>query len=291
MNHLQKPDRNTDLVIQNTTDKKNRPKIPKKWFVFGGLVLLGLLLALLITGPVSQGLEHLISVVENSYQEWFAQQDTANPLVLMPLAFIGGLIASVSPCILAMLPLNLSYIGTRKIISRGDAFIKAGLFVLGNVIILSLFGLVSSFAGLVIVEYRGHINVAVGAIILVMGLGLLGLIKIPLPQINVGGSNFGPLGVGLTYALISSPCASPVLFAVLAASAASGSQVLSVLTMVSYALGYTIIIFLASLLTGFAKQAKLLLKYSEGITKFGSIALIIAGIYYLFIGIKWFVGS
>jgi cytochrome c-type biogenesis protein len=291
MNHLQKPDRDTDLVIENTTGKETRPKIPKKWFVFGGLVLLGLLLALLITGPVSQGLEHLISVVENRYQEWFAQQDTANPLVLMPLAFIGGLIASVSPCILAMLPLNLSYIGTRKITTRGDAFIKAGLFVLGNVIILSLFGLVSSFAGVVMVEYRGHINVAVGAIILVMGLGLLGFIKIPLPQINVDGSNFGPLGVGLTYALISSPCASPVLFAVLAASAASGSQVLSVLTMVSYALGYTIIIFLASLLTGFAKQAKLLLKYSEGITKFGSIALIIAGIYYLFIGIKWFVGS
>lgn len=291
MNHLQKPDRDTDLVIENNTDKKNRQKIPKKWFVFGGLVLLGLLLALLITGPVSQGLEHLISVVENRYQEWFSQQDTANPLVLMPLAFFGGLIASVSPCILAMLPLNLSYIGTRNITSRGDALIKAGLFVLGNVIILSLFGLVSSFAGLVIVEYRGHINVAVGAIILVMGLGLLGFIKIPLPQINVGGSNFGPLGVGLTYALISSPCASPVLFAVLAASAASGSQVLSVLTMVSYALGYTIIIFLASLLTGFAKQAKLLLKYSEGITKFGSIALIIAGIYYLFIGIKWFVGG
>lgn len=291
MNHLQKPDRDTDLVIQNTTCKKNRPKIPKKWFVFGGLVLLGLLLALLTTGPVSQGLEHLISVVENRYQEWFAQQDTANPLVLMPLAFIGGLIASISPCILAMLPLNLSYIGTRNITSRKDAFIKAGMFVLGNVIILSLFGLVSSFAGLVIVEYRGHINVVVGAIILIMGLGLLGLIKIPLPQINVGGSNFGPFGVGLTYALVSSPCASPVLFAVLAASAASGSQVLSVLTMVSYALGYTIIIFLASLLTGFAKQAKLLLKYSEGITKFGSIALIIAGIYYLFIGIKWFVGS
>ncbi|MFM7602348.1 MAG: cytochrome c biogenesis protein CcdA [Pseudanabaena sp.] len=276
--------------MQTTTTKKNSPKIPKKWFVFGGLALLGFALALVIE-PVSKGLEYAISVVENRYQEWFSQQDTANPLVLMPLAFIGGLIASVSPCILAMLPLNLSYIGTRNIASRKDAFIKAGMFVLGNIIVLSLFGLVSSFAGLVIVEYRGHINVAVGAIILIMGLGLLGLIRIPLPQINVGGTNFGPFGVGLTYALVSSPCASPVLFAVLAASAASGSQVLSVLTMVSYALGYTIVIFLSSLLTGFAKQANLLLKYSEGITKFGSIALILAGIYYLFTGIKWFFGG
>jgi cytochrome c-type biogenesis protein len=290
MNHIQKPDQETEPIVHTTRRKKNNSKIPKKWLVFGGFALLGLSIVLLTNGPVSQALERLISVVENRYQEWFSQQDTANPLVLMSLAFIGGLVSSVSPCILAMLPLNLSYIGTRNITSRLDAFIKAGLFVLGNVIILSLFGLASSFAGAVMVEYRGHINVVVGAIILVMGLGLLGLIKIPLPEINVDGSNFGPFGVGLTYALVSSPCASPVLFAVLAAAAASGSQPLAVMTMASYALGYTIIIFLASLLTGFAKQANLLLKYSDGITKFGSVALILAGIYYLVTGVRWFFG-
>jgi cytochrome c-type biogenesis protein len=268
----------------------NVRKLPAKWLLFGGLVLLGLVLALLITGPVSQALEHLISFAENRYQAWFTQQDTANPLVLMPLAFLGGLIASISPCILALLPLNLTYIGTRNITSRRDAFFKAGLFVLGNVVILGLFGLVSSFAGAVMVEYRGHINIAVGAIVLVMGLGLLGLIKIPLPQVNLDGSNFGPFGVGLTFALVSSPCSSPVLFAVLAAAAATGSQVVAVLTMASYAFGYTIIIFLASLLAGFAKQARLLLEYAEAITKFGSMALILAGIYYLFTGVKWFMG-
>jgi cytochrome c-type biogenesis protein len=286
-----KPNQEHDIIdvnAQPVRSEKNIQKLPRKWLVFGGLGLLGLVLALLITGPVSQALEHLISFTENRYQEWFSQQDTANPLVLMPLAFIGGLIASVSPCILALLPLNLSYIGTRNIKSRSDAFIKAGLFVLGNVIILSLFGLASSFAGTVMVEYRGHINVVVGSIILIMGFGLLGWIKIPLPEINLDGSNFGPFGVGLTFALVSSPCASPVLFAVLAAAGASGSQLLAVLTMASYAFGYTIIIFLASLLTGFAKQANLLLKYSENITKFGSVALILAGIYYLVTGIQWF---
>lgn len=288
MTHLQKPDQETDNVPQISSAKGNTQKPPKKWMIYGGLVLLGLLIALLTNGPISHGLERIISEIENHYQEWFAQQDTTNPLVLIPLAFAGGLIASVSPCILALLPVNLSYIGTRNITSRTDAFIKAGLFVLGNVIILGLFGLVSSFAGAVMVEYRGHINVVVGAIILIMGLGLLGLIKIPLPEVNISGSNFGPFGVGLTFALVSSPCASPVLFAVLAAAGASGSQLLAVLTMASYALGYTIIIFLASLLTGFAKQAKLLLQYSEGITKFGSVALIVAGIYYLYTGTMWF---
>ncbi|MCT0246194.1 MULTISPECIES: cytochrome c biogenesis protein CcdA [Synechococcaceae] len=262
--------------------------MPRQWKLFGALVLTGLLIALLATGPLSLAVYRLISIVENHYQEWFSQQDAANPFVLLPLAFTGGLIASVSPCILAMLPINLSYIGTRNITSRQDAFNKAGLFVLGNVVILSLFGLASSFAGLVMIEYRGFINIAVGAIILLMGCSLLGVIKVPLPQVNVGSSTVGPFGVGLTFALVSSPCSSPVLFAVLAAAAASGSQPLAVLTMTSYALGYTIIIFLASLLAGFAKQAKLLLEYSEEITKFGSIALILAGLYYLITGVGWF---
>jgi cytochrome c-type biogenesis protein len=252
----------------------------KQWLFFGGFVLLGLAIAFIFAEPLSKKIEYSISVVENSYQQWLDKQDTTNPLVLFPLAFIGGLIASISPCILAMLPVNLSYIGTRNINSRRDAFIKASLFVLGTITILSLFGLVSSFAGVVMVEYRGYINLVVGAIVLVMGLSLLGIIKLPLPEINVNASGLGPYGVGVTFALVSSPCASPVLFAVLAAAAATGSQVMGVLTMVSYALGYTIVIFLTSLMAGLAKQTKLLLNYSEWIVRIGSIALLFAGGYY-----------
>lgn len=289
MNPLQKLNQEVKLISRIPSHQRKK-SILGKWLALAGLVVLGLLIALLVEGPVSQALERLISIVENRYQAWFVQQDSANPVVLMPLAFIGGLIASVSPCILAMLPINLSYIGTRTIVSRSDAFVKAGAFVLGNVIVLSLFGLASSFAAAVIVDYRGHINVAVGGIILLMGLSLAGLIKIPLPQINIGGSSMGPFGVGVTFALVSSPCASPVLFAVLAAAAASGSQPIAVMTMASYALGYTIIIFLASLLTGFAKQAKYLLNYSEEISRFGSVALVLAGVYYLVTGVRWFLG-
>jgi cytochrome c-type biogenesis protein len=95
----------------------------------------------------------------------------------------------------------------------------------------------------------------------------------------------------LTFALVSSPCASPVLFAVLAAAAATGSQLLGTLTMVSYALGYTLLIFLASLFTALAKQSNQLLKHSEAIIRFGSWALIMTGAYYLFTGMKWFIGS
>ena len=267
-----------------------RSKVPPKWLIYGGLGLLSLILVLTLGPIISRPIEQLISIVENRYQQWFSQQDTANPLVLLPLAFLGGVLASVSPCILALLPVNLSYIGTLKINSRWDAFTKAGMFVLGAVTILSLLGLASSFAGAVMVEYRGYINVVVGLIMTLMGLWLIGVIKLPLPTMNVNLPNAGPYGVGLTFALVSSPCASPVLFAVLAA-AATGSQLLGTLTMVSYAIGYTILIFLASLFTGLAKQSKQLLQHSEGIIRFGSVALMITGAYYLFTGTQWFMGG
>ncbi|MEQ9552017.1 MAG: cytochrome c biogenesis CcdA family protein [Coleofasciculus sp. G3-WIS-01] len=280
-------------IPQSSSDHKDsrRFKVSKKWLIYGGLGLLSLVLVITLGPVISHPIERAISLVENRYQQWFDQQDTANPLVLLPLAFIGGLLASVSPCILAMLPVNLSYIGTLNIKSRWDAFTKAGLFVLGAVTILSLFGLVSSFAGAVMVEYRGYINVVVGVIMAVMGLWLMGVVKLPLPQMDVNLPQAGPYGVGLTFALVSSPCASPVLFAVLAAAAASGSQLLGTLTMVSYALGYTMLIFLASLFTGLAKQSKQLLKHSEAIIHFGSVALILTGAYYLFTGTQWFLGA
>jgi cytochrome c-type biogenesis protein len=278
---------------QSSSERKasRRFKVSKKWLIYGGLGLLSLVLVITLGPVLSHPIERAISLVENRYQQWFDQQDTANPLVLLPLAFIGGLLASVSPCILALLPVNLSYIGTLKIKSRWDAFTKAGLFVLGAVTILSLFGLVSSFAGAVMVEYRGYINVVVGLIMALMGLWLMGVVKLPLPQMDLNLPQAGPYGVGLTFALVSSPCASPVLFAVLAAAAATGSQLLGTLTMVSYALGYTMLIFLASLFTGLAKQSKQLLKHSEAIIHFGSVALILTGAYYLFTGTQWFLGA
>ncbi|GBE73535.1 hypothetical protein myaer87_07620 [Microcystis aeruginosa NIES-87] len=268
-----------------------KAKISKKLLFYLVLGLLALILVLTIGPIIGHPLERAISIVENSYQQWLDRQDTNNPLVLLPLAFLGGVIASISPCILALLPVNLSYIGTLKIESRWDAFSKAGLFVLGAVTILSLFGLVSSFAGTVMVEYRGYINIVVGLIMAVMGLWLLGVIKLPLPQMNLNLPQAGPYGVGLTFALVSSPCASPVLFAVLAAAAATGSQVLGTLTMISYALGYTILIFLASLFTGLAKQSRNLLQHSETIIRLGSVALMVTGAYYLVTGTQWFMGS
>ncbi|MEN9518613.1 MAG: hypothetical protein RLZZ381_1201 [Cyanobacteriota bacterium] len=234
------------------------------------------------------GMVHFVSQIETPYQQWMEQQNTSNPLILVPLAFVGGLIASISPCILSLLPVNLSYIGTLKIKSRQDALVKAGLFVLGVVTVFIMFGLFASFASSILVDYRGIVNLVVGAIVLAMGLSFAGLIHLPFPQVTTSMSFAGPYGVGLTFALVSSPCASPVLFAVIAAAAATGSQFASVVTLASYGIGYTAVIFFASLFTGLVKQSRTLLSHSDWVIRLGSVALILTGGYYLISGIRWF---
>jgi cytochrome c-type biogenesis protein len=223
----------------------------------------------------------------NRYERWFGQQVTANPLFLLPLAFAGGLLSSISPCILSLLPINLTYIGTRDITSRRDALVKASLFVLGVVTVLSVFGLFSALMVAVLVNFRGYVHILIGLFIILMGCSFWGILRLPLPQMQFERSIANPYGVGLMFALVSSPCASPVKLAVLAAGAATGSQVLSVLAMVSFALGYTAIIFFASLFTGLVKQTRTVLQNSQMVIHSGSIVLILIGGYYLVDGLRW----
>ena len=281
------------------------------------LALLGVCVVLLVgmvdllnRAHLLRGFDRFVTDMGMTYRQWFRSQASHNLLVLVPLSFTGGLVASISPCILSLLPVNLSYIGTREITSRRDAFAKATLFVLGVVTVLSLFGLFSSFAAIVLVQFRGYFHLLVGAVIVLMGFSLAGIVHLRLPQL-VGKGNLeqptdkplsplrlrwrsilvGPFGVGLTFALVSSPCTSPVMFAVLAAGAATGSQWHSVLMMVSYALGYTTIIFIASLFAGLVKQAQGLLIYSDAIVRLASVSLILVGGFYLVSGGRWVIAS
>lgn len=267
------------------------PGLSKRASTFVGLALAtGLLLVFVKYGleHVSQPIDRLVSILENSYTQFISPQNLQQPLILLPVAFAGGLLASISPCILAMLPINLSYIGTRNITSRWDALGKASGFVLGVVTVLSIMGLFSGLQAALIVDYKGYFYVSVGLLIVLMGASFAGLFHLPLPQRQINIPIAGPFGVGLTFALISSPCASPVLLAILAAAAASGSTFWSVMTMVSYALGYTAIIFLSSLFAGLLKLRGSLLESGEAIVRWGGWALVVMGGYYLITGLQWF---
>lgn len=234
-------------------------------------------------------LEQPLRVMEAGFADQLAQKDTGLPLpVLIALAFGGGVLGSISPCILALLPLNLAYIGTLKIENRKAALLKAALFVLGVVLINSLLGLLSGFAQAVTLEYKGWLYLIVGGVVWMMAASVLGWLRLPLPQAVKRMPDAGPFVVGMAFALVSSPCASPVLFGVLALAATAKNSWVSVAAMAAYGLGYTLLIFFASLFTGLSKQLGLLQSQGVWVQRLSAGLLLLMGIWAWIEGLRWF---
>ena len=233
--------------------------------------------------PFLSNFEHLVS---NFLQ---ANQNLPIPVLIL-LAFGGGLAASLTPCVLPMIPLYLTYIGATEVVSKLDAIKKSSLFCLGSALVFSLMGLFASFTSFIMIEFRGYVNIIIGIFIILMSLIILEVIKLPLPQFIKQVPAGGPFIVGLAFALVSSPCASPILFSVLAMSSTVKSFLWSSLIMIAYSIGYTGIIFLTGAFAGFAKQLEFFKRHNKIVSVVSSTILAVLGIYYLYSGVKWFVG-
>ena len=209
---------------------------------------------------------------------------------LILLAFCGGLAASLTPCVLPMLPLYLSYIGTSKVDSKIDAVKKSLLFSLGAAVIFTVMGVFASFASLIMIEFRGYVSIAVGIFIFVMILFILEIIELPFPHLIKHIPAGSPLIVGVAFALISSPCASPILFAVLAMSSTVKFFLGSAVIMFAYSLGYTAVIFITGMFAGFAKRLEFFRRHSRIVINVSAVILTLLGAFYIYSGIKWFLG-
>ncbi|HEX3350795.1 MAG TPA: cytochrome c biogenesis CcdA family protein, partial [Acetobacteraceae bacterium] len=223
--------------------------------------------------------EREVGLWQNTVARWLHGPAALEGWRLYPIAFAGGLVASISPCILGMLPLNLSYIGASKLTSRIAALRVASLFVLGVVVVNVALGLTSSLFFALFVEYRAPVNIAVGVLTVVMGLWMAGLVRLPIPQtgtrIPAGGGSFF---VGLVFALIASPCASPILVFILGAVSLGASPVRAIGAMALYAIGYTLVLFLASLFAGIATASRRVLAHSELVSRIAAVTLVVIGI-------------
>lgn len=208
-------------------------------------------------------------------------------LLLPGVALTAGLLASLSPCVLPLVPLNVAVIGASEA-SGWRAAAISGRFVLGAAVALALLGLAADLAGFLLIEQRGPLFIVVGSLMIYLGLVALEVAPIPFAGRGPGGARrLGPVATGAAFALITTPCASPLLAAVLAAAAAQGVPGLSVVSMLAFSLGYTGLVFLGGVFGGGLVQ-RLRIRSFEAPRAAAAALLLVAGAGFASFGIRWF---
>ena len=206
----------------------------------------------------------------------------------LPLVGFGcGLLASFSPCILPLVPLNVAAIGAAEATGWRAVDLSAR-FVFGAALALAALGSFGELAGVLLIEQRGPVLIAAGLVMVAFGLVVLEVLPLPFAGRALGaGRRLGPVGAGAAFSLDSTPCASPFVGAVLAAATAQGIPGLSVVAMLGFALGYTALVFAAGVFGG-TLVGRLRRRSFDAPRAAAAALLLVAGAGFSAAGIAWF---
>jgi len=170
------------------------------------------------------------------------------------LAFGGGVLASLTPCVYPMIPITVSFIAGRAS-SRLHAFWLSLIYVFGMSVMYTSLGLFAALTGKVfgVFTMSAPFYMGVGCVILFFGLLQLEWLPFKIPQFSVGNSREGYPGafaMGLTSGLIAAPCTVPILGVILTFIATSQSIVTGALLMFSFSLGLGLLLFFLGIFSG-----------------------------------------
>jgi cytochrome c-type biogenesis protein len=220
-----------------------------------------------------------------------------NPWLAVLAVFVGGMLTASNPCVLAMIPLMMSFVagGRDEKAGIGRAFLHSLVFVAGLGITFTALGMTAALAGKMYGDVSSIWNWLVAGVCLVMGLHLSGIVSFPIP--SLGGRLrpktrgwLGALVLGLLFGLVSAPCAAPILVVLLTYLAGSGASIAyGGLLLLVYALGHSVLILLAGTSMG---AARVLLENRKATRALGilrgvaGILIILVGAYFAYRGLS-----
>ena len=219
-----------------------------------------------------------------AWSETLGQVMQTRPILAYGASYVGGVVATASPCILASIPLVIGFVGGYAGGNKKQAFFYSLVFVLGLAVVMSILGAMAALMGTMFGDVGVYWYFVVAVILMVMGLQLSGLINLKL-----GGASqkflpqrtglVGALILGGLFGLVLSPCASPVLAVILTLAAVKGEVAYGSSLLFAYALGQGTLIILAGTFTGVIES----FLQSKG-ARFGTIMQRVAGLLIFLVG-------
>lgn len=209
-------------------------------------------------------------------------------LLSVGVIFAAGLLTSLTPCMLSMLPITVGYIGGYEAQTRWQAAVQSTWFALGLATTLAGLGIVAAVVGKVYGQLAIGLPILVSVIAILMGLNLLEALPLQLP--NWGRMDWIskdlPAGVrayliGLTFGLVASPCSTPVLATLLAWISETRDPVLGAVLLIAYTAGYVAPLILAGTFTATIKKILELRRWSGWIAPTSGALLVGFGVFSL----------
>ena len=174
--------------------------------------------------------------------------------VILPLALLIGLLLSMTPCNLPMLPiLSAIIVGQGDTITRGRGLMLATVYSLGAALVYTLLGVGAALAGESLSAYLQNpwVLVSFGVLLLILSLSMFGVYELQLPSFLrdrltsansslSGGQLGGVFAMGVLSGLIVGPCVTGPLAGVLIFIARTGSVVFGATTLFTIAVGMSV---------------------------------------------------
>ena len=201
------------------------------------------------------------------------------------ISFLEGIITFISPCLLPMLPIYISYFAGGGERSTKKTLTGAIGFVVGFTVVFTLMGALAGTVGSFLREHQTAVNIVSGLVVIFFGLNFLGVFKLNLfkgSSRSVDTSNMGffsALLFGVIFSLGWTPCVSTFLGSALMLASQQGSVLAGTLMLLAYSLGLGIPFIFSAVLIDYLKSAfNWIKRHYDIINKISGGLLILIGI-------------
>lgn len=201
------------------------------------------------------------------------------------ISFLEGIITFVSPCLLPMLPIYITYFAGGGQRTTKTTLKNAFGFVLGFTLVFVAMGALAGTLGSFLIRYQTWVNLVCGGLVILFGLNYMGLLKLKLFRGMAGGMNAGKMdfpaafAFGVVFSVGWTPCVGAFLGSALMLASQRGHMLEGMAMLLCYSLGLGVPFLMSAVLIDRLKSAFNWIKaHYDPVNKVCGALLVLVGI-------------